>query len=103
MVNNSLMGGIQTTQNNCFLGMAILVGLCYKPYRDSRDTVDSWVTDIALGDFEGRYLEVPQIGYKFNHKPGDLIFMRSALLQHSVSPITSYLSTMYYKYIRFYK
>jgi len=32
---------IQTTLRNCFLGMAVLTGLCCSPHWDSRDTINS--------------------------------------------------------------
>jgi hypothetical protein len=47
------------------------------------------VADMAFGDFEGGYLEVPQVGLQFDLLPGDVVFMRSALLQHSVSDTTT--------------
>ena len=36
-----------------------------------------------------RYLQVSQIGFQFQLNPGDVVFMKSSLLYHSVSPITS--------------
>lgn len=71
---------IRTISRNCFLGMAVLTDLCCSPHRDSRDTLNSWVADMAFGDFEGGYLEVPQVGLQFDLCPGDVVFMRSALL-----------------------
>jgi hypothetical protein len=38
--NNLALCWLQTTSRNCFLGMAILVGLCCKLHRDVRDTMD---------------------------------------------------------------
>lgn len=75
----------ETTKRNCFMGMAILTGICVNPHRDSRDVLDGWVADLAFGDFEGGFLEIPQIGLQFKLRPGDVVFMRSGLLQHSIS------------------
>ena len=50
--------------------------------------MDGWVVDMAFGDFDGSFLEVLQIGRKFQLEQGDVLFMRSALLQHSVSNTT---------------
>jgi hypothetical protein len=69
----------------------VLTGLCCSPHRDSKDTIDGWVANIAFGDFEGGYLEVPQVGLQFDLRPRDVVFMRSALLQHSVSNTTTRL------------
>lgn len=80
---------LKTTSRNCFLGMAILVDLCCKLHRDSRDTIDGWAADVAFGDFQGGYLQVPQIGFQFQLNPGDVVFMKSSLLYHSVSQTTS--------------
>jgi len=88
VAKNSALCWLQTTGRNCFLGMAILVGLCCKPHRDVRDTMDGWVADTVFGDFDGGFLKVPQVGRQFRLQQGDVIFMRSALLQHSVSPTT---------------
>jgi hypothetical protein len=89
MADDTAASIIRTTSRNCFLGMAVLTGLCCSPHRDSRDTMDGWVADMAFGDFEGGYLEVPQVGLQFDLRPGDVVFMRSALLQHSVSDTTT--------------
>jgi hypothetical protein len=91
IADNTAVSIIRTTLQNCFLGMAVLTGLCCSPYRDSRDTIDSWVADMAFGDFEGRYLEVLQVGLQFDLRPGDIVFIRSVLLQYSVSDTTTRL------------
>ena len=76
---------LETTGRNCFLGTALLSNLRCKPHRDKLDTLDGWVADMAFGDFTGGWLEVPQTGRRFQLAPGDIIFMRSNLLEHSVS------------------
>ncbi len=43
---------------------------------------------MVFGDFEG---EVPQISLHFDLLPGDVVFMRSKLLQHSVPGATTRL------------
>jgi hypothetical protein len=69
----------------------VLTGLCCSPYWDSKDTIDGWVADIAFGDFERGYLKVPQVGLQFDLRLKDVVFIRSALLQHSVSNTTTKL------------
>ena len=89
MADNTPAKIMRTTSRNCFLGMAILVDLYCKLHQDSRDTTDGWVADVAFGEFQGGHLQVPQIGFSFQLNPGDVIFMRSSLLLHSVSEVTS--------------
>jgi len=79
---------LNTTQRNCWPGMAVLVGLCCTLHVDKRDTVDGWVADMAFGDFDGGLLQIPQIGLQFSLQQGDVIFMRSGLLWHAVSETT---------------
>ena len=55
MADDTAASIIRTASRNCFLGMAVLTGLCCSPHRDSRDTMDGWVADMAFGDFEGGY------------------------------------------------
>ena len=90
LADNTTAKSIQTTNQNCFLGMAILTNLCCCPHWDQNDILDGWVADVAFGDFEGGQLQVPQTGWQFELCPGDVIFMRSALLQHSVAEITGH-------------
>jgi hypothetical protein len=91
MADNTAASIIRTTLQNCFLGMAVLTSLCYSPHQDSKDTMNGWVADMAFGDFERGYLEVPQVGLQFDLRLRDVVFMRSALLQHSVSNTTTRL------------
>ena len=86
--NSTAVKLIQTTHRNCFLGMALLTNLQCGPHRDMKDTLDGWVADMAFGSFSGGHLQVPQTGRQFQLEPGDVIFMRSHILQHSVSGFT---------------
>ncbi len=85
MADDTAASIIQTASRNCILGLAVLTGLCCSPHRDSRDIMDGWIVDIVFGDFERltpRFLKLVCI---LTFRPGDVVFMRSALLQHSVS------------------
>jgi hypothetical protein len=46
---------------------------------------------MAFRDFKRGYLEVPQVGLQFNLRLRDVVFIKSALLQHSVSDTTTKL------------
>jgi hypothetical protein len=76
---------LRTTSRNCFLGMALLTNLQCDRHRDQLDSLDGWGAHTAFGDFDSAYFEVPQVGKKFNLMPNDVLFMRSSILQHSVS------------------
>jgi hypothetical protein len=68
--------------------MAVLISLCYRLHRDSYNKVHEWAVDRVFRKFESGFLQVPQLGIQFNLHLGDIIFIRSAILQHSVSLIT---------------
>ena len=75
------------SQYRCFVGNACLVGLQRLLHRDARDSDDGWVADLAFGDFDGGYLQLPQLGCQKKLQPGDLLFMRSKCLIHGVSSV----------------
>lgn len=88
LADNTAVRLFRTTARNCFAGVAVIKDLCCKPHRDGNDKVDGWAADLAFGNFTGGSHQIPQTGREFELRPGDVLFMRSSLLQHSVSPIT---------------
>jgi hypothetical protein len=89
LAKNTAVSMLKMSSKSCFLGMTVLAGICCLPHRDSKDSKTSWVANVAFGEFNGGCVEVPQVGLQFDLKQGDVIFMRSTLLQHSVSKVTS--------------
>lgn len=52
----------------------------------------SWMDGLqiwAFGDFRVGFIELPQLEYQLELEQGDVVFMRSRLLQHSVTKINS--------------
>lgn len=65
--------------------MAVLKNLQVGPHKDTEDGRDGWVGMTYLGDFAGGDLVIPALNCKLQHRPGDVVFFRSAVLEHWVS------------------
>jgi len=65
--------------------MAVLHGAKVGIYKDRGDVKDGWVAMICCREFEEGELCFPGLGLKLEHKPGDVIFFCSTLLEHFVS------------------
>lgn len=83
---NCGLSAIHTCGRACFLGLALLRNLRVSPHKDSRDARDGWVGMTVIGDFTGGELVLSAIGCKLQHQPGDVVFFRSAILEHFVAP-----------------
>ncbi|KAI9780308.1 MAG: hypothetical protein M1816_003118 [Peltula sp. TS41687] len=81
----SPLSAIHTCGRACFMGLALIRNMQAGPHKDSRDTQDGWVGMTCLGDFKGGELVVPALGYKLQHQAGDVVFFRSAVLEHYVA------------------
>ena len=79
---------LHQSARGCFTGMTLLVNHAVNPHRDANDVKDGFVVTTPLGDFEGGFVAFPDLKVMIRQKPGDLLFSRSALLQHSVTDIT---------------
>ena len=73
---------------SAWLSMVIITNMTVDPHRDLGDKLDGWVLTQTLGDWrQGQGLVVcPDIGMKFDQRSGDLLLLRSALLEHWVTP-----------------
>jgi len=65
--------------------MAVLCSAKVGIHKDRGDVKDGWVAMICCREFEERELCFPGLGLKLEHKPGDVIFFCSTLLEHFVS------------------
>jgi len=54
------------------------------PHRDVNDPPDGWVAMIAIGEFTGGHLYLPDINVALPHRNGDVIFFRSWVLKHFI-------------------
>jgi hypothetical protein len=77
---------IHTTTRACFLGMAVVVNKRVGPHKDVGDVRDGWVAMMAVGNYKGGAVVLPALGIQLQHEPGDVIFFRSAVLEHFVAP-----------------
>lgn len=94
MAANSGLASLKFSNRACFLGVVLLVNLCAEPHKDASDTRDGWVAICCFGDFSGGNFVVPQLQLCLDFKPGDVIFLRSALFTHFVEPFIGERSSM---------
>jgi hypothetical protein len=78
------MEAIRLSQNHSFLGIATIRNLEAHNHRDFGDELDGWVGMTWCGRLGGRELCLPELGFRCTFLPGDIVFFRSALLQHFV-------------------
>jgi hypothetical protein len=66
----------------------LITNLNVDPHGNCADRKDGWVLVQCFGDFddEGGQMVCPELGLIFNTQPGDIILMRSAILEHYVRP-----------------
>ena len=65
--------------------MAVLCSAKVGIHKNRGDVKDSWVAMICCREFEGGELCFLGLGLKLEHKPGDVIFFCSTLLEHFIS------------------
>jgi hypothetical protein len=85
-LHKSTLGAIHTCNRTCFLGMALLINLRVEPHKDKQDVKEGWVAMTCIGNFTGGNLVLPALGVQLQHEAGDVIFFRSAVLEHWVAP-----------------
>lgn len=74
------------TSRACFQGLVVIKNLAALPHKDSSDYKTGWVAMCCFGGFTGGELVIPVLKMVFKFQPGDVIFFRSALLEHYVLP-----------------
>ena len=77
---------IHTTTRAYFHGMAVVVNKRVGHHKDVGDVRDRWVTIMAVGSYRGGAVVLLALGIQLQHEPGDVIFFRSAVLEHFVAP-----------------
>lgn len=88
LLEENKLGILHQSPRGCFTGMALLINASVKPHRDQGDVKEGLVATTCVGQFEGGLPVFPALGMIFNQRPGDILFARSALLEHWVTPIT---------------
>lgn len=77
---------LTTTNRACFQGLVLIRNLAAQPHKDSSDYKAGWVGMCCFGDFVGGELVIPVLNMKFEFQPVDIVFFRSALVEHYVLP-----------------
>ena len=86
LANTTPLKLLQVSGRCCFFGLAVLRNLQAEPHKDVSDAKKGWVAMCCDGDFEGGELVISELRLKIAFKPGDVIFFRSAILQHFILP-----------------
>lgn len=74
--------------------MAILHNCQVDPHKDAGDIRDGWVAMTCVGDFEDGLLVLPELNIKLEYLPGDVVFMRSSLVEHYISDYSGHRTSM---------
>ncbi|GJN87062.1 hypothetical protein Rhopal_000006-T1 [Rhodotorula paludigena] len=69
-------------------GVALLRNAEVDPHFDSNDARYGWIAETVAGDFSGGEMFLPQLGIVVPVRPGNVLLMRSGLLEHCVLPCT---------------
>jgi hypothetical protein len=75
----------KTSEYECWAHRALLFNQETRTHRDCRDAIFGYTVIVAFGSFIGGEFVLPQLGLKFPHQPGDVIFVKGQLLQHFVT------------------
>lgn len=59
------------------------------PHFNPGDVSDGWVARFCMGDFERGDLVLPGLGIKLPYQPGDLVFLKSAKVDHYINEYDS--------------
>jgi len=75
-----------TDELECWAHRAFLFNQETRAHRDARDNRFGYAVLTTFGAFMGGEFVVPQLGLKFRHQPGDVIFIRGHQLCHFITP-----------------
>lgn len=66
------------------LGRVVLFNRKTPLHRDNRDPNNGWACLVAIGDFKGGSVYMPDINLRVRLEPGDALLLRGHALQHEV-------------------
>lgn len=75
-----------TTRRACFRGVVLVRNVVGEPNREKSGDKDEWAALCCWGNFTGGDLVIPALKQRFDFRPGDVVILRSALLEHYVLP-----------------
>ena len=73
--------------SGCQSGYALLINMSVEPYKDGGDVKDGWVATNCWGNFKGGLAVFPDLEFKISQEAGDLLFARTAVLEHWITPV----------------
>jgi hypothetical protein len=90
IAERSILSSWHTNDSACWQVLTTLINLTKIPDINLRDTVDKdgWVVQACFGEFAGGALQVPELGIELEFQPGDVVFLRPALLECTVAEFT---------------
>jgi len=71
---------------DAWTGRAVLFNLFTHAHCDPNDEKYGYAVITCFGSFEGGDFVIPEPGLKFRLRPGDVIFLKGAVLRHFVTP-----------------
>ena len=89
LANADKLGPLCQSCQGAFTGLVLLLNINVAPHKDSGDVKCGWVATTLEGDWTGGHVVFPEHQIKINQKPGDILFVRAALLLHCVGLIES--------------
>ena len=86
-VNNTSLAGLKRTERACWVYHPTLVSARVSPHRDKYDLLSVMVAMTCSGSFKnGGNIVIKQFKRQYAMRDGDVMFLRSRLLEHAVSP-----------------
>jgi hypothetical protein len=82
------LGHLDQGEDGCFTDQAVLINVAVKPHRDHNDDRGGWVASYSFGSFRGGNAVFPELWARLGQTAGDLLFSRSAVLEHWIWEIT---------------
>jgi hypothetical protein len=75
---------LSTVDRCLFPAKELLFNKISLPHVDRGDPHLGWVALVALGNFKGGPMELPELGLRIRYEPGDVVFLRGRVVQHQV-------------------
>jgi hypothetical protein len=84
--NSSYLRALNSLDPLMVEGREFLFNRCIGLHTDKSDPQLGWAILIALGDFKGGHVSIPQVGLRVRLEPGDAVMIRGRVLEHEIEP-----------------
>ncbi|KAI9780820.1 MAG: hypothetical protein M1816_002656 [Peltula sp. TS41687] len=88
LARNTDLYGLHFSKRDCWATLGLLVNWMVGPHFDRQDPKDGYVADLVSGSFTGGELVIPELSVQIALQPGDILLMRSRLLEHFLAPFS---------------